>query len=596
MAAKLAPLLALSCLLFGGTQRLAAAPEDFRPLEITDEGEIYRHRIEPEPRVLTPWADITQDSDRLNWDFELTIDKQGVVTSTILKSGPEELREAADRVARKVRFKPFEQNGEAVPVRLSYSISSQPADYEGPADRRFPANPAPSKTIIALERTECFGACPSYRVELHGNGEVEYRGDRFVLAKGPHHWRVDPKSVARLLDRFRRAEYFRLQGFYEYPVTDLPTYVTSLRVGRQSKYVLDYGGSGMGEALATTALKGSVPHMPANVTEIENAIDKVAGTASWVSGDGTTLNRLRAENWNFQSNEAGLALGLLIDGCKTSLAREFVAAGAPLETVSDGMGPAPSFLGAAHCGDLKLVSLIISRGALDDTHSAREFLGAAADSGNPDMVAIALKHYHEANIKDFEGTPLIIRAAATVEQTIHPRRAKFDPSKVIALLIAAGADPNARDNDGKTPLFEASDANTTRALLNAGADPNARNNKGQTPLFDAYFEDSKQVIIKSGADVNARDKFGATPLFYQSEVGMIRNLIRAAADINANDSKGDSALESMAWERGALALLDAGARSPSDPDRLRQIIQKASDRRWTKVLPRLERAAESRKR
>ena len=65
---------------------------------------------------------------------------------------------------------------------------------------------------------------------------------------------------------------------------------------------------------------------------------------------------------------------------------------------------------------------------------------------------------------------------------------------VVAALVEAGANPNARDEYGITPLHWAAanrTAEVVTALLEAGADPKARNSAGKLP-FD-WAETNEQL-------------------------------------------------------------------------------------------------------
>ena len=84
---------------------------------------------------------------------------------------------------------------------------------------------------------------------------------------------------------------------------------------------------------------------------------------------------------------------------------------------------------------------------------------------------------------------------------------------VLRALLAAGADPNARDGLGWTPLhflaptrfsstFRRAAAEGVEALLAAGADPNARNRDGATP-FDLAEQGSDIYWLLNDARYNA---------------------------------------------------------------------------------------------
>ena len=96
---------------------------------------------------------------------------------------------------------------------------------------------------------------------------------------------------------------------------------------------------------------------------------------------------------------------------------------------------------------------------------------------------------------------------------------------IAATLIAAGAEVNAKDDFGDTPLHRAASssygsdafiASFVSVLLAAGAEIDARDYGDNTPLHEAVkVRDGAfrvSVLLSSGADVNARNSRGNTPL------------------------------------------------------------------------------------
>ncbi|MDR2459370.1 MAG: ankyrin repeat domain-containing protein [Deltaproteobacteria bacterium] len=176
------------------------------------------------------------------------------------------------------------------------------------------------------------------------------------------------------------------------------------------------------------------------------------------------------------------------------------------------------------------------------------------DKGDLSKVQDAIKAGANINAKDKYGNTPLHKAAA----------AMFINSEVVRALINAGANVNARNNSGLTPLSTLLSRFTLRLvpeeriaalnlLVSAGADVNARDKDGTTVLMiavECYGASVVNALINAGADVNARDNDGKTPLMYLffcsyesiDEVeSIVSMLTKAGADLNAKDNNGSSA-------------------------------------------------------
>jgi Ankyrin repeats (3 copies) len=118
---------------------------------------------------------------------------------------------------------------------------------------------------------------------------------------------------------------------------------------------------------------------------------------------------------------------------------------------------------------------------------------------------------------------------------------------VVQLLIKAGADPNAGDKDGATPLHRAIRtrcADAVRALLANGADARKRNKAGSTALHLAV-----QNTGRGGT---------GSPEAQNQQARIIRLLLDHGARASEKDAKGKSVIE-CAKSSWVLELLE-GAR------------------------------------
>ncbi len=152
----------------------------------------------------------------------------------------------------------------------------------------------------------------------------------------------------------------------------------------------------------------------------------------------------------------------------------------------------------------------------------------------------------------------------------------------LRLLLEMGADPNAMNAQGETPLFLAmagAHMAAARRLLAAGASANLLSNAGLGPLAmsahaGVVSEGAWQITLKGR--INAPDVTGRTPLHWAAQGGhhaMVVWLLDQGADVNVADKHGDTPLHLAVraarlpvlrgYQYGRLAtvktLLEAGA-------------------------------------
>lgn len=97
-----------------------------------------------------------------------------------------------------------------------------------------------------------------------------------------------------------------------------------------------------------------------------------------------------------------------------------------------------------------------------------------------------------------------------------------DDAAAYRLVLERGADVNARNRHGATPLITVAACSgadkVLPALIEAGADVNATNHEGETALMMAtrWFGGAKaiKVLLAAGANMKQQDKFGRTADYF----------------------------------------------------------------------------------
>jgi ankyrin repeat protein len=196
----------------------------------------------------------------------------------------------------------------------------------------------------------------------------------------------------------------------------------------------------------------------------------------------------------------------------------------------------------------------------------RSLLDCASQQGNKDVAELLIAKGADVNAKSHGGLTSLHMAAAGFHQGMAKKEKEIEA--VAKLLIANGADVNAKTSEGDTPLHKVANRgweDMAELLIANGADVNAKTNEGRTPLHYTvvpyYQTQMAKLLIVKGADINAKDNDGSTPLHWLARYRWGRNgrekmagmLIAQGADVNAKDKEGKTPLH---WAKNSLKDLE----------------------------------------
>ena len=68
--------------------------------------------------------------------------------------------------------------------------------------------------FVEMEKRPDLGTYPSFRLRVHGNGQVDWEGRGCVAARGAREGRINPQAAKALIERFEAEGFCRLCAHY----------------------------------------------------------------------------------------------------------------------------------------------------------------------------------------------------------------------------------------------------------------------------------------------------------------------------------------------------------------------------------------------
>jgi hypothetical protein len=247
---------------------LLAAPlgfaQDSKPTVNVLEAEAAEHRIGARGPIYTNFDQEQLLAQHVAATFEVVVGTDG---KAVCATATEFFGDLT-LLCKTWEYKPFERNGRLDVATVRESVAILPIGQRSEVHVPFPEIHDWNSLRITLSRSPCYGTCSTYEIEIQGDGTMSYDGKEYVGTTGRKAAKMSRASLMKLVDVFRKADYFSLADGYVSGQTDSATCVTSISFDGQSKSVLDYVGRTVG--------------MPPGVSDLEVAIDKLSGASKWI--------------------------------------------------------------------------------------------------------------------------------------------------------------------------------------------------------------------------------------------------------------------------------------------------------------------------
>ena len=102
------------------------------------------------------------------------------------------------------------------------------------------------EVILTFKKTQCFGKCPAFVVELLSDGRIFYDGRANVEKLGKHESMVNDSFIYTVFQEADKIDFYNLSDSYptdDTVIPDLPRTITFLKNGKKEHQIVNSFGS-----------------------------------------------------------------------------------------------------------------------------------------------------------------------------------------------------------------------------------------------------------------------------------------------------------------------------------------------------------------
>lgn len=123
------------------------------------------------------------------------------------------------------------------------SVSSVAEQNSNLENNEIQSLPIKESVLLSLERTPCFGTCPTYKYTIFTTGKVIYHGEANVKHIGSFSTKLSQEQIEEIKTQIKISNIFSMQDKYDAKITDIPSTLLVINLDGKKKKIYDRHGA-----------------------------------------------------------------------------------------------------------------------------------------------------------------------------------------------------------------------------------------------------------------------------------------------------------------------------------------------------------------